>query len=78
MIHQTTPKTILYTAKPEILTYSTSIFGQANKKVIGKLIVEYVGLCSKMYSIVHADQSGISKAKGIHKTIHHQIYKKKY
>ena len=52
-------------------------YSEENKKVVGKmkdecagrLIVEYVGLRPKMYSILEADGRNIKKAKGVKKSV---------
>ena len=53
-----------------------------NKKVLGKLkdelnslrVVEFVGLKSKMYSLISSDNKEINKAKGINKKLRHKDY----
>ena len=64
------------------------LYSNANKKVLGKFkdecngtpIAEFVGLRSKMYSILKADEKEIKKAKGVKKSvvnkqIKHEHYK---
>ena len=64
------------------------LYSNINKKVLGKMkdecngtpIVEFVGLTSKMYSILKADEKNIKKAKGVKKNvvkkqIKHEQYK---
>ena len=53
-----------------------------NKKVIdkmkdqfkGKIISEFVGLKSKMYSLISVDHGEVTKAKGMNKKIIHQEF----
>ena len=53
-----------------------------NKKVLGKMkdklngvkIVEFVGLKSKMYSLISSDNKEINKAKGLNKKLRHKEY----
>ena len=53
-----------------------------NKKVLGKIkdefngvkIVEFVGLKSKMYSLISSDDKEVDKAKGINKKLRHNEY----
>ena len=57
-------------------------YDNLNKKVLGKMkdelngskIVEFVGLKSKMYSLISADDKEINKAKGINKKLRHNEY----
>ena len=64
-------------------------YDETNKKVIGKMkdefhgepIVEFVGLRSKMYSILQTDSKETKRAKGVpkptvSKNIHHHDYKR--
>ena len=52
-------------------------FNPVNKKVIckmideikGKIIIEFVGLKSKIYSLVIVNNEEIKKAKGVHKNV---------
>ena len=54
-----------------------------NEKVLGKMkdefngvkIVGFVGLKSKMYSLISADDREVNKAKGINKKLRHEEYK---
>ena len=54
----------------------------SNKKVLGKMkdefngnkIVEFVGLKSKMYSLISSDDKEVKKAKGINKKLRHKEY----
>ena len=53
-----------------------------NKKVLGKMkdklnavrIVEFVGLKSKMYSLISSGNKEVSKAKGVNKKLRHKEY----
>ena len=40
----------------------------------GSKIVEFVGLKSKMYSLISSDQKEINKAKGVNKKLRHNDY----
>ena len=54
----------------------------SSKKVLGKMkdefngvkIVEFVGLKSKMYSLISSDDKEVNKAKGINKKLRHNKY----
>ena len=46
--------------------------------VKGKIISEFVGLKSKMYSLVIADNEKIKKAKGVNKNVVKNIKQKEY
>ena len=58
----------------------SKLFDPVNKMVIGKMkykfkgriISEFVGLKSKMYSIVDVDDEEVKKAKGVNKKIRHK------
>ena len=68
----------------DLSKYQSKFFDQANKKVIGKMKDEYngisinkfVGLKSKMYSIVSEINKESSKAKGVNISIEFNEYKK--
>ena len=55
-------------------------YDSSNKKVLGKMkgefsgvkIVKFVGLKSKMYSLISSDDKEVNKAKGINKKIRHK------
>ena len=55
-------------------------YDSTNKKVLGKMkdefnrvkIIEFVGLKSKMYSLISVDDRELNKAKGINKKLRHQ------
>ena len=54
----------------------------SNKKVLGKMkdefngvkIIEFVGLKSKMYSLISSNDKEVNKAKGINKKLRHKEY----
>ena len=54
----------------------------SNKKVLGKRkdefngtkISEFIGLKSKMYSLISADNKEVNKAKGVNKKLRHEEY----
>ena len=54
----------------------------ANKKVLGKIkeefngvkLFKFVGLKSKMYSLISADDKKVNKAEGINKKLRHEDY----
>ena len=64
----------------------TKFFDPANKKVIGKMkdefkgkiINEFVGLKSKMYSLIAADGREVKKAKGVNKNVVKSIRHKEF
>ena len=57
-------------------------YDSSNKKVLGKMknefngvkIAEFVGLKSKMYSLISDDNKEVNKAKGITKKLRHKEY----
>ena len=57
-------------------------YDSTNKKVLGKMqdefngvkIVKFVGLKSKMYSLISSDDKEVNKAKGINKKLRHKEY----
>ena len=61
---------------------NSKLFDQTNKKVFGKMIdefggkiiSEFVGLKSKMYSLISVDDKEVTKAKGINKKIRHKEF----
>lgn len=54
------------------------LIGEMKDEVGGKIINEFVGWKSKMYSLVTIDDKEIKKAKGANKNIVHNIKHKKY
>ena len=61
---------------------NSKFFDLANKKLIGKMkdkfkgkiIGEFVGLKSKMYSLISIDNKEVSKAKGVNRKIRHKEF----
>ena len=61
---------------------NSKFFDPVNKKVIlkmkdefkGKIISEFVGLQSKMYSLISVDDEEVTKAKGVNKKIKHKEF----
>ena len=61
---------------------NSKFFDQNNKKVLGKMkdefkgqiISEFVGLKTKMYSLINVDDKEVSKAKGVHKKTRHKEF----
>ena len=59
----------------------SEFFDPANKKIIGKMkdglkgkiISEFVGLKSKMYSLTAVDSEEVKKAKGVNKNVAEKI-----
>ena len=57
-------------------------YDSSSKKVLGKMkgelngykIVQFVGLKSKMYSLISSDHKKINKAKGVNKKLRHNEY----
>ena len=57
-------------------------YDSTNKKVLGKMkdefngvkIIEFVGLKSKIYSLISVDNREVNKAKGINKKLKHEEY----
>ena len=60
----------------------SKFFDLVNKKVIGKMkdefkgriISEFIGLKSKMYSLISVDNEEVTKAKGVNKKIRHKEF----
>ena len=67
-----------FSGYPKDLVYHDSL----NKKVLGKMkdelndvkIVEFVGLKSKMYSLIADNDKEVNKAKGVNKKLRHKEY----
>ena len=61
---------------------NSKYYDNSNKKVLGKIkdefngvkIVEFVGLKSKMYSLISSDDKEVNKGKGINKKLRHNEY----
>ena len=57
-------------------------YDSSNKKTLGKMkdefdgvkIIEFIGLKSKMYSLISVDDKEVNKAKGINKNLRHKEY----
>ena len=43
------------------------VLGRTKDEFKGKLIIEFIGLKSKMYSLISVDHEEVSKAKGVNK-----------
>ena len=54
------------------------MIGKMKEEAKGKIINEYVGLKSKMYSLAMVDNEEIKKAKGINKNVVKSISHKEY
>ena len=62
--------------------FDSKFFDPVNKKVIGKMkdefkgknINDFVGLKSKMYSLISVDDEEVTKAKGVNKKIRHKEF----
>ena len=60
----------------------SKFFDPVNKKVIGKMkdefkgkvIIEFVGLKSKMYTLISVDNREVTKAKGVNKKLRHKEF----
>ena len=50
------------------------VFGKMKDELNGKKNVEFVGLKSKMYSLISCDSKEINKAKGVNKKLRHDEY----
>ena len=48
------------------------IIGKMKDKFKGKIISEFVGLTSKMYSLISVEDKEVTKAKGVNKKIKHK------
>ena len=65
---------------------NSRFFNPGNKKVIskmkdgfkGKIISEFVGLKSKMYSLIAVDSAELKKAKGVNKNVVEKIRHEKF
>ena len=65
---------------------NSKFFDPVNKKVIGKMkdefkgkiISEFIGLRSKMYSLIDVDNEEVKKAKGVNKNVIKKIGHKEY
>ena len=61
---------------------NSDYYDSPNKKVLGKMkdelncikISEFVGLKSKMYSLISVDDKEVNKAKGVNKKLKHNEY----
>ena len=60
----------------------SKFFDPVNKKVIdkmkdefkGRIIFEFIGLMSKIYSLIDAHDEEVTKAKGVNKKIRHKEF----
>ena len=58
----------------------SKFYDSSNKKVLGTMkdefkgqkVSEFLGLKSKMYSLINVDDKEVSKAKGVNKKIRHK------
>ena len=50
------------------------IIGKMKDEFRGKIISEFVGLKSKMYSLISVDNKEVTKAKGVNKKIRHKEF----
>ena len=50
------------------------VIGKLKDEFKGKIISEFVGLKSKMYSLISVDDEEITKAKGVNKKIKHKEF----
>ena len=65
---------------------NSKFFDPVNKKIIGKMkdefkgkiISEFIGLKSKMYSLIAVDNEEVEKAKGVNKSVVNNIRQKKF
>ena len=65
---------------------NSKFFDPVNKKIIGKMkdefkgkiISEFIGLKSKMYSLIAVDNEEVEKAKGVNKSVVNNIRHKKF
>ena len=63
-------------------SFNSKLFDAVNKNVIskmkdefrGKIISEFVGLKSKMYSLISVDYKEVTKTKGVNKKIRHKEF----
>ena len=61
---------------------NSKFFNSTNQKVVGKMkdefkgkiISEFVGLKSKMYSLINVNDEEVTKAKGVNKKIKHKEF----
>ena len=51
---------------------SNAVLGNMKDEFKGKIIIEFVGLKSKMYSLISVDDEEVSKAKGVNKKIRYK------
>ena len=48
---------------------NTKVIGKTKDEFKGKTISEFVGLKSKMYSLIDVDDEEVTKAKGVNKNV---------
>ena len=51
---------------------SNAVLGKMKDEFKGKIVIEFVGLKSKMYSLISVDDEEVSKAKGVNKKIRYK------
>ena len=52
-----------------------NVIGKMKDEMSGKIIAEFVGLRSKMYSIVTVDDEELIRAKGVNRKLMHNEFK---
>ena len=57
--------------------FNKKVIGKMKDEVRGRIISEFIGLKSKMYSLVTVDSEGIKKTKSVNKTVVESIRHKK-
>ena len=57
-----------------MIVQTKKVLGKMKDELNGTKIVEFVGLKSKMYSLINEDDKEINKAKGVNKKLKHNEY----